>query len=144
MIEMQPKAATPCSKETEQDMPRFKDHDVSKRLATAKSAKQEMMTRFRARPAEDDPGVIERKAARLATSQAREARIAEREAADRAKAEREAIEEKAREAEAARLALEQAEREAVERRAEADREVALLAEQKIARDARYAARKARR
>jgi hypothetical protein len=125
-------------------MPRFTDHDVSKRLAAAKSAKQELMARFRARPAEDDPAVIERKAARLATSQARAARIAEREAADLARAERQAIEEKVREAEASQLALELAEREAAERRAEADREVALLAEQKIARDARYAARKARR
>jgi len=125
-------------------MPRFKDHNVTERLATANSAKQKLLERFKAQPGDDDPAVIERRAKRLAISQAREARIAEREAAKIAKQEREAAEKKAREEEEARLAIEQAEQEAIERRAEADRAVALLAEQKAARDARYAARKSRR
>ena len=125
-------------------MPRFTDKDISESRATAANARKAMVERFRARPAEDDPAVLERKAARLTVSQAREARIAAREAERRADAERQAAEQKVREAEAARMAVEQAEREAVERRAEGDRAVDLLAEQKAARDARYAARKARR
>lgn len=125
-------------------MPRFKDSNVSERLATANKAKQEMLARFKARPADDDPEVVARRQARLEASQARAARIAEREAAEAARKEREAAEEKIRQEEAARLAAEEAEREAAERRLEADRQVALLAEQKAARDARYAARKARR
>jgi hypothetical protein len=118
-------------------MPRIKDHDISDRLAAAKSAKKAMLARFNARPGDSDPAVVERKASRLAASQAREAaRIAKKESL--------AAEKIAREQEAARLALEMEEREATERRAEADREVALLAEQKATRDARYAARKSRR
>jgi membrane protein involved in colicin uptake len=125
-------------------MPRFTDKDISESRATAANAKKAMVERFRARPAEDDPVNVERKAARLAVSQARDARIATREAERRADAERQAAEQKVREEEAARMAVEQAERDAVERRAEGDRAVDLLAEQKAARDARYAARKARR
>jgi hypothetical protein len=125
-------------------MPRFTDKDISESRATAASARKAMLERFRARPAEDDPAVVERKAARLALSQARKARIAAREADRRAEAERQAAELKAREEEAARMALEQAEREKIERRAEGDRALELLAEQKAARDSRYAARQARR
>lgn len=125
-------------------MPRFTDKDISESRATAANAKKAMVERFRARPAEDDPVNVERKAARLAVSQARDARIAAREAERRADAKRQAAEQKVREEEAALMAVEQAEREAAERRAEGDRAVDLLAEQKAARDARYAARKARR
>ena len=102
-------------------MPRFNDNDVSQRRETASKAKQAMLERFRARPAEDDPATIERRAARLAMSQAREARLATREAERIAEAERQEIELKAREEEAVRLAAEQAEHEAIELRAEADR-----------------------
>jgi membrane protein involved in colicin uptake len=124
-------------------MPRFTDKDISESRATAANARKAMLARFRARPAEDDPAVVERKAARLALSQARKARIAAREADRRAEAERQAAELKLREEEAARMALEQAERDKIERRAEGDRALQLLAEQKAARDSRYAARKAR-
>jgi hypothetical protein len=124
-------------------MPRFTDKDISESRATAANARKAMLARFRARPAEDDPAVVERRAARLAVSQAREARIAAREADRRAEAERQAAELKLREEEAARMALEQAERDKIERRAEGDRALQLLAEQKAARDSRYAARKAR-
>lgn len=125
-------------------MPRFTDKDISESRATAASARKAMLERFRARPAENDPAVVERKAARLAVSQAREARVAAREADRRAETERQAAERKVREEEAERMAVEQAEREKMERRAEGDRAVDLLAEQKAARDSRYAARQARR
>lgn len=125
-------------------MPRFDNNDLSQRRETVANAKKAMVERFRARPKDDDPVIQERKAARIAVSKAREERIAAREEARRVEAERQAIELKLREEEAARLAKEQEEREAIERRAEADRAVELLNEQKAARDARYAARKARR
>jgi hypothetical protein len=75
-------------------------------------------------------------AAQVALAKAREARIAEK------KAQREA-ERLAHEAEVARIAKEKAEQEAAEKIAAGDRAIAELAEQKAARDARYAARKAR-
>ena len=106
-------------------MPRFTENDLSKRREAAASAKKAMLERFRARRASDHPVVVEQKAARLAASQARET-------TRRAKIQRAAAEQQARAEEEARLAREQAESEAAERRAEADRAVALLAEQKAA------------
>ncbi len=124
-------------------MPKFND-DLSERRKDAAAAKRTMLERFRARPAADDPAIMERKAARLVASQERKARTAERAVARRAEMERQAAELKLREEDAARMAAAQAEREIAERRAEGDRAVDLLAEQKAARDSRYAARKARR
>jgi hypothetical protein len=103
------------------------------RLSAAAAAKQALLERFRARPSPDDPAEIARQAALKAISDARDVRTAERKAA--------------KEAEAARVAAEaaaQRERErlaAVEAKAHA---AAAEAERKAARDARYAARKARK
>ena len=110
-------------------MTAYKDKDFGERLSAAAAARKATLERFRAKPGPDDPAVAERRAARQALVVAREARVAEREAARKAEAAREA----AREAEAARQAAEQT-----------DRDAALEAERKAARDARYAARKARR
>jgi hypothetical protein len=107
----------------------YKDKSFSERLSTAADAKRTALERFRAKPGPDDPAVAERRAARQAIAIAREARAAERREALAAEAAAKA----AREAETARLAAEQTERDA-----------ALEAERKAARDARYAARKARR
>jgi hypothetical protein len=120
----------------------LKDTDISARREAAEKAKQKMLERFRAK--QDDPAAAERKAERLAIAQAREQRQREREERKKAEAERLAAEQKAREDEAARLAAEEAEREAIRKREEGDRAIALLQEQKAARDARYAARKARK
>ena len=121
-----------------------KDKAFGDRLKTAKEAKDALLGKFRARPAADDPAVAEKQAARKAVSDAREARLAERkalaseqEAAQNAKAEREAAERIAHEA----AEQEQKDREAAER---VERESTLKAERKAARDARYAARKARK
>ncbi len=103
------------------------------RINAAAAAKQALLERFRARPSPDDPAEIERQAALKAIADARDARAAERRAA--------------KEAELQRLAAEAAARKAAELAAaqEAKRQAALLeAERKAARDARYAARKARR
>ena len=125
-------------------MPRFDDNDPSQRRAKATKAKEAMLARFKTSASESDPEIAERRAARLAVSQEREKRNADRAEAKRLEAERQAAAQKAQEEENARLAIEKAESDAAERRAIADRELEILAEQKAARDARYAARKARR
>lgn len=127
------------------------------------------MEKFRNLPKPDSPAVLERGAAQRAVAEAREARSADRTAARATEAARLAAEAAARAAEMERMAAAQRQREieqvahdaeiarlaAVEN---ADREtraamldedkrqrvLALAAEQKAARDARYAARKARK
>jgi len=109
-------------------------HDkFDERLTAAANAKAALLAKFRARPAPDSPAMRERQEQLKAISAAREARNAERWAARAAEAAKLAAEEKARAAEeAARIAQEKAAAAALER------------EQKLARDARYAARKGRR
>jgi hypothetical protein len=67
-----------------------KNDDFNERLGTAAKAKQATLEKFQARPRADDPAAVERQAARLATSRARDARKAAR-AAETARAEEEAI-----------------------------------------------------
>ena len=103
------------------------------RLSAAAAAKQALLERFRARPSPDDPAEIERQAALKAIADARDVRNAERKAA--------------KEAEAARLAAEEAAKRVEEQKAAIEakaRAVAQEAERKAIRDARYAARKARK
>lgn len=107
------------------------------RLGKAAEARKAMLDRFKDRPAADDPAVIARNAERAALAAAREARLAEREAERSAIAERE---ETARVERAARDAAESAQAQV----AQAEAVENLAAEQKAARDARYAARKARK
>jgi hypothetical protein len=110
-----------------------KHDNFNERLTTAASSKASLLEKFRARPAPDSPEMLERQAAQKAISDAREARYAERWAARAAEAAKQAAEEKARIAEEkARMAEEKA------------RATAQAAEQKATRDARYAARRARR
>ncbi|MBL6954858.1 MAG: hypothetical protein ISR50_19665 [Alphaproteobacteria bacterium] len=116
---------------------------LSDRLGGAAKARQAQLEKARANAPANNPKFAEKQAARLAISVARQARVAERKAAKLAEQARKAEEQAAAEAERAlTLAAEQKAREA-ELIAEADREVALIAERKAARDARYAARKAR-
>jgi type II secretory pathway component PulM len=111
----------------------FRDDDFGERLSKAAKAKQAALEKFKAKVGQNDPASIERQKARQAISAAREVRAAERKAAKEAELIRLAAEKAAAEAAAAQAAIE-----------EAARKVALEAEQKAARDARYAARKARR
>ena len=111
--------------------------NFSERLSTAAQAKKAMLDKFRARPAPDDPAVVAKHEARQALSDAREARTAEREAARIAQKARETAERSARET----ADKEQRVREDAEL---TQREAALKSERKAARDARYAARKARK
>jgi hypothetical protein len=123
----------PNLKRTPSTKPAHARTNFDDRLSAAAAAKQALLERFRARPSADDPGEIARQEALKAISDARAARAAERKAA--------------KEAEAARLAAEQAAKRAQDQIAAAEakaRIAAQEAERKAARDARYAARKARR
>lgn len=121
-------------------MPAFKHADFNDRASSAAKARQALIEKFRARPGPDDPAVQAKIAERMAVAAARDVREAERKVAREAEAARLAVEEAERQAEAARKALEKTQEEL-------DRKVQLLAlegERKAARDARYAARKARK
>lgn len=122
----------------------MKHQDFGERLNVAKNAKQAMAEKFRQRPGLDDPAVAERRAARASVSAARDARIAEREAKRLADDARLTAEREARaieQVEQDKLQAEQNERMAAEKVADDAR---LEVERKAARDARYAARKARK
>jgi hypothetical protein len=132
-------------------MAAFRETAFQDRLKSQQTARQAMLERYRSRPSEDDPAVAERLAQRQAVVAAREARRAEKEAAKAAERARLEEERRLREEEEARLeALRLAEEEErlAKERAEAEARnsqiAMLLAQQKAARDARYAARKARR
>src|SRR5262245_49290070 len=117
-------------------MREYKDQNRLERLERAAKAKQQILEKFRSRPAADDPAVVARAAERKAIAEAREARDKERE-------ERKGKEANAR---AQPEAVERAEREARERREPVEkviRDAAEAAERKAERDRRYAARKAR-
>jgi hypothetical protein len=115
----------------------MKQKDFGERLQDSQSARQSMMAKFRQRPGLDDPAVSERRLARAAVSAAREGRLAERETKRLAE---EAELATVREAHAADQAA-QERRAAVEKEAN---DAKLETERKAARDARYAARKARK
>jgi hypothetical protein len=132
------------------EMDNSKKTSFDDRLNAAANAKKAQLEKFRARSGGKDPGFAERQAARQAVSVARDARAVGRNTARLAGIAREADEQAARDAaakaeQAARDAQADAERAArdadVARQAADD--VALEAERKAARDARYAARKAR-
>lgn len=118
----------------------FKGNKFNERQTASAEAKRAVLAKFQSRPPADDPAVQARAAERRAIAEARDARMAER------RVEREA---EAARREAERLAAEaaDAERRKAEEASQAEeaRAAALLKlEQKAARDARYAARKARR
>lgn len=115
----------------------FKETSVADRLNAAASARAAMLEKFKARVNLDDPDLRAKLAERAAVAKAREERIAERK-------EQKEAERLAREAEATRLEAERIAAEKEARRIEGEQALALLAEQKAARDARYAARKSRR
>ena len=123
----------PDVKRTPSTKPAHARTNFDDRLSAAAAAKQALLERFRSRPAAGDPAWIEQQAALKAIADARDARAAERKAA--------------KDAEAARAAAELAARRTQEQIAAAEakaRTLAVEAERKAARDARYAARKARK
>lgn len=118
----------------------FKGDNFKDRATAAAEARKKLAERFKLQPKPDDPRVLQLAAERKAIAEARELRMAERA--------RQKAEEEAQKAEEARLraieearAAEEARKQAIEDRA---RQLQAAAEQKAARDARYAARKARK
>jgi hypothetical protein len=123
----------PSTKRSTSNKPAHTRTNFDDRISAAAAAKQALLERFRAKPAAGDPEWLEQQAALKAVADAREARAAERKAA--------------KDAEAARVAAELAARRAQEQAAAAEAKVraaALESERKAARDAKYAARKARK
>jgi Family of unknown function (DUF6481) len=121
-------------------LPSFRSPDVLERRNNAAAVKKAMLEKFKA--AAQDPTLEEQRLKRIAIAEARDVRSAERDAAR-----------KVREAELAVLADAEAERRAKAKAEAAELEAliatekeaaeeALLVDQKAARDARYAARKA--
>src|SRR3569832_17861 len=108
----------------------FKEPSFADRQKAALDAKKNILKKFHAKPGPDDPAVLQRQAEREALV----ANLAKAKAArDTAKAEQ-----NSRDAEVAALAAQQLARDKAEAKA---KEIALEAERKAARDARYAARK---
>ena len=121
----------------------FKDTDFLERRTAATKAKKAALDKFRANTAANDSSFAERQAGLQATRVARDMRAADRKTARTARdAEITAQSKRDQEATAQtdRDAAAQKERD---RAQHAEREIALQAEGKKARDARYAARKAR-
>ena len=120
----------------------FKEVGFADRIGAAAKAKKAQLEKARELVASDGDRE-KRQAERKAIAEARDARIAERKAARLAEEARLAIEREVAERE--RVIREKAEKEAREKAAvEArERELALEVDRKAARDARYAARKAR-
>lgn len=118
----------------------YKGSTFTDRQLASAEARRAVLEKFRARPGPEDPAVQQRIAEQLAAAETRAARAAERRRAKEAEAARAATIEAERQAELARQA-------ALQRQRDAEAAAAALtraAEQKAARDARYAARKARR
>ena len=114
--------------------------DFNERAKTAADARKAALEKFRARPGPDDPAILAQAAERKAIAEAREIRAVERAKIKAAEAVQRAVDEAQRQREKAA-----AEAEArVQAALAAARKQQLLADQKAARDARYAARKARR
>lgn len=125
------------SKETHVPPSKF-DHGFQERTKAAAEAKRAAVELFRQRAeAANDPEVLARRAAAAASQAARQAKRAEAQELRKLRAEEERVAKAA--AAAAAIAAAEAEKIAAKARAEA-----LLKEQKAARDARYAARKARK
>ena len=115
----------------------YKDDELAGRLNKAASARLAILEKFRAKPGADDPGEIQRRAARREIAEARDLRTATQKASRSAEDARKIAESSAREA------AEQVQRIAQEQRDAAKSELQ-RAQQKAERDARYAARKQRK
>jgi len=124
----------------------MKNHEpnFADRLNVAAQARRKQLEKAKAAAPTNDPEFAKRQEARREAAAAREVRAAERRAAKEAEKARKAEEKTAREAE--RVLAEQAEQErlATEEAEKITQAAVLATEQKAARDARYAARKARR
>ena len=123
-------------------MPR-KEPGFAERLQTAAQAKQAQLEKIRVTALDSDGQSAQRQATRVETAEARKIRSAEHKYSNRVARElRDAqrVAEKARQAQA--VTAEKARKDA-ERIAKVEADAALKRDQKVARDSKYAARKAR-
>jgi hypothetical protein len=120
-----------------------KEPGFAERLQTAAKAKKAKLDKIRAAAPQSGPAPTAPDAAKLEADAARRSRTAQRKDADRAGAEKRAAERAAEDARRAQAVLDDKARREAERVAAAEAEVARAKDQKAARDAKYAARKAR-
>ena len=115
----------------------------AERLQTAAKAKKAQLEKMRASVSADGAQGTERHAGQVEAAAARKARTAERKLSERLAAQDKAALRAAEKARQARAVVEERARKHVEGVAQAEADAALKKDQKAARDAKYAARKAR-
>jgi hypothetical protein len=120
-----------------------KEPGFVERLQTAAKAKNAQLERIRASVPATGAQSTERQAAQVEAAAARKIRTAQRKDADRVGAEQREAQRATENARQALGVVEERGRKDAERAAQADADAALKKDQKTARDAKYAARKAR-
>ena len=120
-----------------------KEPGFVERLQTAAKAKKAQLERIRASVPAPGAQSTERQAAQVEAAAARKIRTAQRKDADRVGAEQREAQRAAENARQALGVVEERARKDAERGAQAEADAALKKDQKTARDAKYAARKAR-
>ncbi len=120
-----------------------KEPGFVERLQTAAKAKKAQLERIRTSPPATGAESAERQAARLKAAAARKIRTAQQKDADRVGAELREAQRATLNARRALGVVEQRARKDAERRAQSEADADLKRNQKTARDAKYAARKAR-
>ena len=125
-------------------MKEFREPSLADRLGAAARARQAQLEKARAKAPANDPQFAEKQAARLAASEARDVRAAERKVQKRADEERQAQAKAAEEIARGKAQKEADEARQVEAAQASEREAAAIVARKAERDARYAARKARK
>ena len=120
-----------------------KEPGFAERLQTAAKAKKAQLEKIRASVPATGALPAERQAAQVEAAAARKIRTAQRKDADRVGAEQREAQRAAENAKHVLGVVEERARKDAERGAQADADAALKKDQKAARDAKYAARKAR-
>jgi hypothetical protein len=120
-----------------------KEPGFAERLQTAAKAKKAQLEKIRALPAADGVPPGERQAAQMEAEAARKLRTAGRKHSDRVGAQEREAQRAADKGRQAQAAIEEIARKDAERVAQAEADAAHKKDQKAARDAKYAARKAR-
>jgi hypothetical protein len=120
-----------------------KEPGFAERLQTAARAKKAQLQKMRAPAPADGVPPAEGQAAQLEAGAARKMRTASRKHADRVGAQEREAQRAAEKARQAQAAIDQSARKDAERVAQAEADAAHKKDQKAARDAKYAARKAR-
>jgi hypothetical protein len=120
-----------------------KEPGFAERLQTAAKAKKAQLEKIRARSGADGVPSVEAKGAQSEAAAARKMRTAGRRDSDRVAAQEREAQRAAEKARQAQAVIEQRARKDAERLAQLEADAAHKRDQKIARDAKYAARKAR-